>query len=92
MVSGSRKYPTDTSRLRPLSGAHINNHNCKPSKADDTSTPPISLGLATNLCTSSHTRRHSPLTIMNTVMQGMVSNMRQPKISRPLNGVSNEVK
>jgi hypothetical protein len=92
MVSGSRKYPTDTSRLRPFSGAHMNSHNCTPNKAEDSNTPAIKRGLAANSCSSSHTRRHSPLTIMNTVMHGTVSNMRQPKISRPLKGVSNDVK
>lgn len=29
---------------------------------------------------------------MNTVMHGTVRSIRQPKISTPLNGVSNEVK
>lgn len=70
----------------------MNSHNCTPSSAEDTTTPPISAGLAATRRTSSHTRRHSPLTIMNTVMQGTVNNMRQPKISRPLKGVSSDVK
>ena len=48
--------------------------------------------LIASIRSNSHTRRHSPLTIMNTVMHGTVSSMRQPKISRPLNGVSNDVK
>ena len=54
--------------------------------------PPISRGLAASIRSTSHTRRHSPLMSMNTVMHGMVSNMRQPKISRPLKGVSSDVK
>jgi hypothetical protein len=39
----------------------------------------------------STTRFHSPDITMNTVMHGTVSNMRQPKISTPLKGVSSDV-
>ncbi|MNI98007.1 hypothetical protein D3C73_1567650 [compost metagenome] len=69
----------------------MNNQSCTPSSAADNIKPPISFGCAPILRSRSMTRRHSPDTSMNTVMQGTVNSMRQPKISTPLNGLSNEV-
>ncbi|MNS55091.1 hypothetical protein D3C72_879170 [compost metagenome] len=69
----------------------MNSHSCTPSRAEETSRPAINFGFAAINRTSSSTRRHSPDTSMNTVMHGTVRSILQPKISTPLNGVSNEV-
>ncbi|MNC83613.1 hypothetical protein D3C75_1376680 [compost metagenome] len=69
----------------------MNSQSCTPSKADDSSKPPNSAGLPATRRRISTTRFHSPDTSMNTVMQGTVNSMRQPKISTPSSGDSREV-
>ncbi|MNI95386.1 hypothetical protein D3C73_1536480 [compost metagenome] len=69
----------------------MNSHSCTPSRAAETIRQAISFGLAATRRTISTARFHSPEIRMNRVMHGAVSNMRQPKISTPFNGVSSEV-
>ncbi|MNP35374.1 hypothetical protein D3C76_1287020 [compost metagenome] len=69
----------------------MNSQSWTPSNAAETNRMPINLGWAQNRRSRSATRRHSPDPSMNRVMHGTVNSMRQPKISTPLNGLSNEV-
>ncbi|MNU08443.1 hypothetical protein D3C72_2544910 [compost metagenome] len=69
----------------------MNSQSCTPKSAEESSKPAINLGCAPMRRIRSTARRHSPDTSMNTVMQGKVSSMRQPKISTPLKGVSSDV-
>ncbi len=69
----------------------MNSHSCNPINAEETIAPSNRRGAAIRRRTSSVTRVHSFAISMNTVIQGIVSSMRQPKISRPLSGESSEV-
>ncbi|MNN98138.1 hypothetical protein D3C81_2174550 [compost metagenome] len=69
----------------------MNSQSCTPSRAEEATSAAINFGCTLARRTISITRVHSPDTTMNTVMQGTVNNIRQPKISTPLRGVSNDV-
>ncbi|MNN78264.1 hypothetical protein D3C81_1948020 [compost metagenome] len=91
MLSGNRKYPSDTSRLRPCRGAQRNNHNCTPSIDDVPSRPSSNIGVCRMRWSRPLINDQSLLNSRNRVRQGRVSKVRQPNTSSPSNGVNSEV-
>ncbi|MNT38173.1 hypothetical protein D3C72_1743560 [compost metagenome] len=91
MLNGSRKYPSDTSRLRPCKGAQRNNHNCTPNIDDVPSRPSSNIGVCRMRLSRPVINAPSLLTSRNRVRQGRVNKVRQPNTSSPSSGVNSEV-
>ncbi|MNT39122.1 hypothetical protein D3C72_1753440 [compost metagenome] len=91
MVSGSRKYPSDTSRLRPCNGAQRNSQSCTPISDEVPIKPSSSIGFCRIRLSRPVISGQSLLSSMNRVRQGRVSRVRQPKTSSPSSGVNSEV-